>query len=188
MVTTAAPPAYTVKQFLRLPDAEQYELVAGELEDIPVSVLSGWVGAELSRRIGNYVAESRSGFVFDSTSGIAIWDEAPDLLQRPDVTFVKRERLTSGLKGGTIRIVPDLVVEVVSPHDRAERLQRKLADYRAAAIPVVWVIYPDTRTAYVHAGDNVTFIPADGVLDGGGVLPGFSLPLADLFAAAGDLI
>ena len=187
-MTTAAPPAYTVKQFLRLPDAELYELVDGQLEEVPVSVLSGWVGAELLRLLGNFAAETGAGLLFDSTSGIAVWGEASNVLRRPDVTFVKRQRLSSGLKGGTLKVIPDLVAEVVSPHDKATRLNSKLADYRAAGIPLVWVIYPETRTAYVYRGDQAQFIGADGALNGEDVLPGFQLKLADIFAAAGDLL
>jgi Uma2 family endonuclease len=80
------------------------------------------------------------------------------------------------------------VAEVDSPGDVAERLDRKPADHRAAGIPLVWVIYPDTRTAWVYRGERAEFIDADGALDGGDVLPGFRLPLADPFAAAGDAI
>ena len=78
--------------------------------------------------------------------------------------------------------MPDLVAEVVSPRDLAEDLEQKLAEYREAGIPLIWVIYPSTRTAHIlRTGRQRSELGPAGVLDGEDILPGFSLPLADLF-------
>ena len=89
------------------------------------------------------------------------------------------------LDQGYLTVVPDLIVEVVSPNDEAGKLRVKVADYKRAGVPLIWVIYPETRDAEVHRlGQPVEEIPPDGVLDGESVLPGFLLSLATLFAAA----
>ena len=77
------------------------------------------------------------------------------------------------------------MVEIVSPKDRVEDLDAKLAEYREAGVTLIWVIYPGTRTAHVlGASLSLREVSPDGSLDGGDVLPGFTCKLADLFAAA----
>jgi Uma2 family endonuclease len=79
-------------------------------------------------------------------------------------------------------MAPDLVVEVVSPSDRASEVSAKAATWLDAGVRPVWVVDPQVRLASVHHPDGlVTVLREDGVLDGEGVLPGFRLSLADLF-------
>jgi hypothetical protein len=79
-------------------------------------------------------------------------------------------------------VVPDLAVEVISPHDRAEEVLDKVLEYFRADVRLVWVVYPKQRLIFVfEAPDRVRAISQDDALDGGLVLPGFRLPLANLF-------
>jgi Uma2 family endonuclease len=79
-------------------------------------------------------------------------------------------------------IVPELMVEVVSPNDLAQELVERLEEYWAAGAQRVWVVYPTQRLVYVYeAARQVRILgPAD-ELDGGGVLPGFRVAIASLF-------
>jgi Uma2 family endonuclease len=106
-----------------------------------------------------------------------------DVLRKPDGMFVARGRLPGNRPPqGWLTIPPDLAWEVVSPGDRVEPLERKLADYREAGIRLVWVIYPGTRTARIeHPDGRVAFIDSDGFLDGEDVLSGFRIRLGDIF-------
>jgi Uma2 family endonuclease len=98
---------------------------------------------------------------------------------------VRRGKLPEGKpQEGWLTVVPDLVAEVVSPGDEAEDLEQKLLDYREAGIPLIWVIYPKTRSAQVLTPDARLDVDPDGVLDGRDILPGFTCALADLFASA----
>ena len=98
---------------------------------------------------------------------------------KPDVTYVHdRKRPVKGWQS----VVPDLVVEVVSPNDRVEDLELKLADFRAAGVPLIWIIHPATQTAQVVTLNSRSEIARDGSLDGGEILPGFTLSLAELFS------
>ena len=75
----------------------------------------------------------------------------PNLLRKPDVSFIRQDRLPGGrLPKGWVKFSPDLAVEVVSPNDLAEELEEKLADYRKAGVPLIWVIYAGARTAIVN--------------------------------------
>jgi Uma2 family endonuclease len=79
-------------------------------------------------------------------------------------------------------MAPDLAVEVVSPNDRANDVQEKVGEYLAAGTRLVWVLWPRSRSVSVHAGRGVTHeLGPDEELDGGEVLPGFRVRVANLF-------
>ena len=81
---------------------------------------------------------------------------------------------------------PDLAVEVVSPSETRPRVLEKVQWYLEAGCPLVWVIDPQRRTAAVYRpGAAVRQLGAADALDGEDVLPGFRLPLADLWCALG---
>ena len=110
-------------------------------------------------------------------------------MRRPDVTFVSYDRwakdrdLTSGNEW---EVVPELAVEVVSPTDEAEGLMEKVYEYLAAGVVEVWVIYPALRRIHRFGpGGAMASISPSGTLDGGSVLPGFALPLDELFRNKG---
>jgi Uma2 family endonuclease len=189
MATPAAPALISAEEFLALPDTAGFELVDGRLEGNPMGAVSSWVSGELLTALNHYLRSNPIGFAFPQETGIAVWADRPDLVRKPDAVFVRRDRLPGGrIPDGWIRVTPGLVAEVVSPNGEAGRLEAKIDDSRDAGIPLVWIVYPETRTACAHRGQQVEFIDTDGVLDGGDVLPGFRLPLAERFAAAGDAI
>lgn len=102
----------------------------------------------------------------------------------PDVSFVswtKRPRKT--VPGEPISdLVPDLAVEVQSPANTRGEIARKLREYFAGGVRLVWVIDPRKHTAAIHTSpDESTLIDEFGALDGGDVLPGFRATLAELF-------
>ena len=107
------------------------------------------------------------------------------MIRNPDVSFVPWERFPDRQVPMVqiSRHVPDLVVEILSPNNTRKEMQIKLKEYFLGGVKLVWLINPETRTANAYtAPDAVTAVPTDGSLDGGDVLPGFSLPLAQLFA------
>lgn len=103
----------------------------------------------------------------------------------PDLAFVSNERLPKGdtRRNRLLRAAPELAVEVLLPNQPAEKFANKLAFYRANGVQLVWVIDPDRETVRVYepTGDARLFVVGD-TLDGGDVLPGFSVTLDDLFA------
>lgn len=106
-------------------------------------------------------------------------------MRRPDLAFVSYERwprerrflLTEGW-----HVVPDLTVEVISPNDLAVEVLDKLDDYFRAGVRQVWVVYPRHGRVFVYnSPKSVTVLDTTDILEGGDVLPGFQLRLADLF-------
>ena len=80
---------------------------------------------------------------------------------------------------------PDLAAEVVSPNDTAREVNRKVREYLRGGVRVVWLVYPDEAEVQVRTpgGDDRTLTRGD-TLTGDPVVPGFALPLADLFPPA----
>lgn len=184
MTTPAPPRPITADDFLHMPESEGAELVDGHIVEVPMGSISSWLGGELYFLIRAFLQTNGLGWVFPQETGIAVWPRHPDRVRKPDVTFVRRERLPGGPPLGWLTATPDLVVKVVSPGDRVEDLERKLAEYREAGIPLIWVIHPATQSAHVLGAKlRLSEVAADGVLDGGEVLPGFSCNLAELFAS-----
>lgn len=109
-----------------------------------------------------------------------------DRNRRPDAAFISYERWPKDrpmpLQGDVWDVVPDLMIEVVSPNDKAEELQTKIREYFDAGARQVWVIYPRERIAYILTSRlQIQGISDAGELTGGGVLPGFRISLAQLF-------
>ncbi len=88
-------------------------------------------------------------------------------------------------EGNAWDVVPDLAVEVVSPNDNAEELLIKADEYFRAGVRMVWIVYPRQRLVFVYESlTQVRGLTRADVLDGGAVLPGFRLPLQELFPEA----
>ena len=106
-------------------------------------------------------------------------------MRRPDVAFVSYERwaLDQDLTAGNgWEVVPNLAVEVISPTDMAVEVMGKVYEYLEAGVVEVWLIYPELRRVHRFGpGGEITCVGPEGVLDGGTVLPGWQLPLIDLF-------
>lgn len=171
------------KEFVDNECYDGFELVNGELEELAMSSRSEWLGGRIFRRIDEWADANGTGYVMPQNSmrrfGAAHF-------RKPDALFVRKGDLPEGLTDGVLEALPTLVVEVISPGDKIEPFERKLADYRAAGIPLIWVILPATRTAHVYRrGSPVPeFVGPEGVLEDAELLPGFQLSLARLFAEA----
>ena len=140
----------------------------------------GSVTMNLAMRIGNYVERTGGGQVFAAETGFTL-SRGPDTVRAPDIAFVRRDRLPDPIPVGFPDFAPDLVVEVLSPGDRAGEILAKVADWLSAGTRLVWVVDPERRLArvYRHEGSE-TIAPADGALDGEDVVPGFSCSLASI--------
>ena len=160
-----------------------YEWIDGTLVEKAVgfneSVLAAWV----LDRIFVYLDTHDVGFLAGEGGVMRI---LPKVGRAPDVSFIAWSSLPGGRRPGpddrVPAIVPDLAVEVLSKSNTKREMARKRREYFQAGVKRVWQIDPATATARVYtAAKTFTAIPADGVLDGETILPGFTLPLADLF-------
>jgi Uma2 family endonuclease len=161
-----------------------YEVVNGHRVELPpMSAYATWIASRLGQRLGPFTETHRLGTVV--TEMLFIIDPERDVRRRPDVAFVAADHwpLDRDLPAtGDWAVVPDLAVEVVSPHDLFKDVMAKVREYFQAGARQVWVILPEERHVYVYTSPTQvrTLTPAD-ELDGGTLLPGWRLPVAHLF-------
>jgi Uma2 family endonuclease len=114
-----------------------------------------------------------------------ILDAVRDLRRRPDVAFVSSERwpLDRAVPdSGDWEVVPDLAVEVVSPNDLFADVLAKMEEYFRCGVGQVWIVAPTHAKVFVYDSPiRVRILAPPDELDGGTIVPGFRLPLSDLF-------
>lgn len=122
------------------------------------------------------------GEVFAAETGFRI-SRMPDTIRAPDFAFLRGERWESlERRDGYIEGAPDLAVEVVSPSDSSEEVHEKALEWLDAGVRLLWVLHPRTRTVTVYTPDwQARVLGPDEVLDGGDVVPGFSILVRALF-------
>jgi len=160
-----------------------FELRRGEL--VPVNPPGGEHGAlavALAAELWAFARDRGLGRVY-TESGFVL-SRGPDTVRGPDVSFVSTEReAVAGLRRGFLQAAPDLAVEIWSPDNSMPSLRSKAREYLAAGTRCVWLIDPRRRAVELHApGRPITTLTGGDTLDGAGILPGFELPLARLFA------
>lgn len=184
MGSVADAPLLTLEEFAALPeDGTRRELVRGVMRVMsPAHGPAAVVASTIHFLLAAHVRPRRLGLTFADTTGFALLG-AEQTHRSPDVAFVRANRLPpEGIGPGPIRVAPDLVVEVLSPNESASYLRAKLATYRAAGTPLVWIVDPAERTVDVEAlGAAPRTLGAEDTLDGGAVLPEFRCRVAELF-------
>ena len=174
----------SAEDLLQLPDdGFRYELVRGELRQMtPSGYAHGVVVANLTGPIQAYVRSHALGQVCGAETGFRI-ARTPDTVRAPDIAFIRQARRGSEpWPDGFFEGAPDLAVEVLSPSDTAIGVEEKIDEWLNAGCAVVWVVNPRRRSVSVHLPEGlVRVLIDDDTLDGGELLPGFTLPLVDIF-------
>lgn len=190
MSTATAPRIITPDEFYRMGDAAKgFELVNGEMKELGMSAQSCRVGGLIYVQFEVYSRTKTPGWAFPPETGYRCFADDPGRVRKPDASFIALNRMTREQyeEEGYIQIVPDLVAEVISPNDRSKDVEEKLAEWMKAGVKVVWIIYPETQKVRVHRHDDRNdFLKSTDTLSAPDVLPGFSLPIADLFRVPGD--
>ncbi len=172
----------TVEEFERLPDEPgRTELVRGRVvREPPAGFEHGRVAGRIMIRLGEHVLAHDLGEVLATDTGFVL-SQDPPTVRAPDAAFVSRARMPKPAPGFG-RLAPDLAVEVVSPSDTVERSHGRILDYLEAGTREVWLVDPVHRTVTVYRPrSEVRLLRIDDDLEGGVVLPGFRLPLSELF-------
>lgn len=185
IIVRPAPGTATVEDVTRLLDHHdrRCELIDGRLVE---KAIMGWneahFGGELHYRMRQYLESHDLGILTGDQGTIQLW---LGRVRIPDVAFYSWDRFPGMKKpkGPVPLLAPDLAVEVLSDSNTAKEMEMKRQDYFRAGTILVWEVDPDERTIEVFTtADESTTLGEDGTLDGGDVLPGFTLPLRELFA------
>ncbi len=174
----------TAEELFNMPDdGYRYELVRGELRKMaPTGGEHGWIESDIDSSLNPYVKANNLGRTFSGDTGFLL-ERDPDHVRAPDIAFVRRERIEA--IGKTVFFwpeAPDLAIEVISPNDRYTEINEKVADWLAAGTRMVVVVNPRNRTVNVHTPGSTITLKLGDTLDGGDVVPGWQMPVADIFS------
>ncbi len=159
------------------------ELVDGTLVEKPMGFRESVIASALIRILGQFVVGGNLGLVTAPDGSVRLYQ---GIVRLPDVAYVSWGRLPEGRvpQEAIPDLAPDLVIEVLSSGNSPGEMARKRREYFAAGVRLAWEIDPRKRTASVYLGPDepVAVLSEADRLEGGDVLPGFVLPLAELFA------
>ncbi len=160
-------------------DDLDYEIVDGEKEVKMAGARHGRIGARLIGRLENYLDKNPIGGVYLSNTTFQIGSNE----RMPDVSFVSVTRFPEeGEPSGKWEIAPDLAVEVISPTDVWDKVNRKIGEYFAAGVRQVWLVSQPLKQVLVY--DSLTQIIVVTVTDdltSETLLPDFKCRVSDLF-------
>jgi Uma2 family endonuclease len=173
----------TAEEFDNYPFEEEkrYELDEGEL--IEMTRPAYWhnrVLKNLQFSLESYLRSSPAGELLISENLFAL---SARTRRAPDAAIILGDRSAELWDAKVIQIIPEIVIEVLSPSERPAGIHRKLKQYFAAGVKEAWLIDPEAREAEIWTGPvlpELSFTEADVLISA--LLPGFALPLAELFA------
>ena len=127
------------------------ELIRGELcETMPSGGKHGEVVLKTGFFLGGFIIPRRLGRLAGSDSGVLL-ERDPDTVREPDIAYISAERLPLDVEvTGYYEVVPDLVVEVVSPGDSAREVMDKALMWLSYGTRLVWAVNPGSRTVDVY--------------------------------------
>ncbi len=181
-VLRGAPPI-TGKQLERLPGLGRCELVRGRIVHAsPTSPEHGKIEGNFYHHLRAFVEPRRLGVVLVGEVGVYT-RRRPDTVRGADVLFISEARLGGHLEGkGFLKVAPDLVVEVLSPSDARTEVEEKLAEYFSRGVRLAWVADPKGQTVRAYRSpEDVRVFGSGDTLPGDDVLPGFIVPVSQLF-------
>ena len=158
------------------------ELIDRVLVEKPMGLAESFIASEISRIIGNHLAATGLGIVVGEAAAMRL---LPGLVRAPDVSFIHWDKLPGRKlpRKPIPDLYPDLAVEVLSNSNTKAEMERKKREYFLVGVSLVWLVDPARRHVRIHpAGGEQTILEETGVLDGGDVLPGLSIPIGPLFA------
>jgi Uma2 family endonuclease len=184
-MSTVAQKPITAEEFFLMPGDPNghQELVRGEVVRMcRPGFRHGLIQTRIARMLDEYVTAHRLGRV-TVDSGL-ITERGPDSVRGPDIAYWSFERLPADQEPvGYPDVAADLCVEILSPNDRPGETKRKVREYFARGVRIVWVIDPEDRAVRVHRSpDEGRLLYESATLVGEDVLPGFTCLVADLFA------
>ena len=165
------------------PETVLCELIDGTLVEKAMGSRQTRLGLFIGSLLLQFVEKLDLGVVLPGDGFLRI---GPGLVRAPGASFIVWEAIPYEEmldEDGLWSVCPTLIVEVLSPGNTKAEIDRKLREFFAAGCKLAWVIDPATKTAKVHtSATKAKCLDESGVLDGGKVLPGFRLALAELFA------
>jgi len=188
MAEITAPPQeklITGEELYHMSGVGPCELIDGRIVPMtPTGDEHGGIEINFGAALKTFVSSRKLGKVRGGEVGIYT-RRNPDRVRAADVLFISNERYTQRkITEGYLDVAPELVVEILSPDDTVQNMTRKLREYFAIGVRLVWVADPDARVVYAYRSltDVREFKEGDNLI-GDDVLPGFEVSVASLFEA-----
>ncbi|HYN87752.1 MAG TPA: Uma2 family endonuclease [Ardenticatenaceae bacterium] len=173
----------TGEELLAMGDIGPCELIDGEIVRMsPTGGRHAVVELRFGRRLASFVEDRGIGWV--ATGEVGIYTRRnPDRVRGADIACWSKEQLPDGLPEGFLEVAPFLIVEIMSPSDRWLDVREKLQEYFAIGVEQLWIVERENRTVLIyHSPTEMRQLGGEDILVGDGLLEGFSLPLASMFA------
>ena len=157
------------------------ELIDGTLVEKSMGAIESYLALELAYYLGIFAKQHDLGILLGEAGMLRY---SPKRIYLPDISFIAwaQNPMRELQKQQVADLHPDLAIEVLSPGNTRQEMKKKRVDYFDWGTQLVWQLDPPSRTMEVFtAPETSTTVGSTGTLDGGQVLPGFSLPLAKLF-------
>jgi Uma2 family endonuclease len=192
MATVSHEPAITAQDQsidrLGVEPSDRYEVFYGEIEEKPpMGVFESWIASRLFGLLQRWPGLDGYGCLVSET--LFLLNSSSGLKYRPDLAFVSFDRWARNRpvpREEVWDVVPDLAIEVISASNLATKVILKIRDYFSNGVRCVWVLYPAEELVYVYDSPTIVRgLTRSGILDTSAILPGFQLPLDQLFEAAG---
>jgi Uma2 family endonuclease len=184
---TDAETLLTIEEFARGEGRDQglpLELVRGRVVRMnPPRPYHGYVCLTAATIFLEHIKARDLGYVLTNDSGV-ITGRNPDTLRGADVAFYGFAKVPRGTlpRDQYHDVVPDLVVEVLSPDDRWPHIMEKVSDYLNAGVPFVLLVDTLQRKLHLYAADApVQLLDEAEILTLPAILPGFETPVARFF-------
>ena len=182
----------TLDEFMqRYSDEGPFEIIEGEcILMAPQITRSGRIAGRLFLELATYVKSKNAGEVFVEVPFVLTLDAQWVAESRvPDLMFVQAGRLAQlaasdpDWEAKPLALVPDLVVEIVSPTDRLPDVSKKIARYLLDGVRLVWLVEPDAQTVtiYTPGSKQLTRLNNEDTLTGSDIIPGFEMVVSRLF-------
>lgn len=175
------------EQFIALPenDERRFELIDGEIVEKVPTEEHGIIVARIVARIVFYLQQHG----LEERVAVEPRHKMPNDKRNariPDIAYTSPERALPVVTKGAVPQMPDLAIEIKSPDDKVAQLRKKAAYYLANGSHMVWLIFPEQRLVEIYRPDADVLLLVDNenrhdVIDGGDLLPGFTLPLREIF-------
>ncbi|HUQ90107.1 MAG TPA: Uma2 family endonuclease [Bryobacteraceae bacterium] len=174
----------TLADLERMPDdGMRREILYGELIELPPPKFGHEnIAYNMQQALLRYVNERKLGRVYLGSTGYQLFADRKTWLE-PDVSFLRADRVAGTGGDDYPQGAPELAVEIMSPSESAKTVKRKVAAYFEAGAQAVVLVFPKTRTVRLLLSDDrvINFRETD-TLTIPSLLPGWELPVAQIFA------
>lgn len=166
---------------LRSPD-RILELADGKLIEKALGLEASWIATCISRHLFPFTEGKGLGYL-SVASFVQAFREEPERVRRPAMMFATMSHFPGGtIPTGTLRSVPELIVEIVERNDKCDPIDARIDDYLNNGAKLVWLVMPWRRAIWVHRADGtIQRFRENDTITGESVVPEFSMRVKELF-------